>query len=202
MYKGFAETPAAEEVAVQKSPHDDERRASKMAGQRQPIALVQAKGKKNLTKAEIARRVAEEVQPCDGDTAAPSFLTIKQRRHFDKLAGQLKKLRVLGESDVEALARYVIAEGQYEETTKELRTVMRKKPKHEGDDQAYYHAVQMWAETQERVAKLQDRYFKQAHTAATALGLTISSRCKLIAPKVEEAPKVNKFAQFAEEAEA
>lgn len=176
-----------------------------MAGQRQPIALVKAKGKKNLTKAEIERRMAEEVQPVadqSADLAAPSYLTIKQRRHFDKLAGQLKKLRVLGESDVEALARYVIAEGQYEETTKELRTVMRKKPKHEGDDEAYYYAVQMWAETQERVAKLQDRYFKQAHTAATALGLTISSRCKLIAPKVEEAPKVNKFAQFAEEAEA
>lgn len=176
-----------------------------MAGQRQPIALIQAKGKKNLTKAEIARRVAEEVQPVTGESAdlrAPSYLTIKQRTHFDKLARQLTKLRVLGESDVEALARYVISEAQYEETTKELRALMRKKPKHEGDDGAYYYAVQMWAETQERVAKLQDRYFKQAHTAATALGLTISSRCKLIAPKVEEAPKVNKFAQFSEEAEA
>ena len=33
-----------------------------MAGQRQPIALVQAKGKKHLTKAEIAERERTEVK--------------------------------------------------------------------------------------------------------------------------------------------
>jgi hypothetical protein len=31
---------------------------------------------------------------------------------------------------------------------------------------------------------------------ATSLGLTISSRCKLIAPVKDEEPKVNKFAKF------
>ena len=35
-----------------------------MAGPRQPIELVIAKGKKNLTKAEISERRATEVQPC------------------------------------------------------------------------------------------------------------------------------------------
>ena len=45
-------------------------------------------------------------------------------------------------------------------------------------------------------AKLQDRYFKQASALARDLGLTISSRCKLVVPAKDEEPKVNKFAQF------
>lgn len=174
-----------------------------MARPRQPIALIQAKGRKNLTKEEIARRVAEEVQPCADDLRAPSYLTIKQKTHFDKLASQLAKIKILGETDVEALARYVTAEAQYEATTKDLRALAKAKPKQNLEDaEAYYNAVAMWIETQERLAKLQDRYFRQAQTAASALGLTISSRCRLIAPKTEEAPRVNKFAQFTEEAEA
>ena len=173
-----------------------------MARPRQPIALIQAKGRKNLTKEEIAQRVAEEVHPCTDDIRAPSYLTNKQKTHFDKLASQLAKIKILGETDVEALARYVTAEAQYETTTKDLRALMKAKPKQNAEDpEAYYNAVGLWTDAQERMAKLQDRYFKQAQTAASALGLTISSRCKLIAPKSEEAPRVNKFAQFTEEAE-
>lgn len=173
-----------------------------MARPRQPIALIQAKGRKNLTKKEIEQRMAEEVQPCDDDIRAPSYLTIKQKTHFDKLANQLAKIKILGETDVEALARYVTAEAQYETTTKDLRSLMKAKPKQNTEDpEAYYNAVGLWTDAQERMAKLQDRYFKQAQTAANALGLTISSRCKLVAPKSEETPRVNKFAQFAEEAD-
>ena len=173
-----------------------------MARPRQPIALIQAKGRTNLTKKEIEQRMAEEVQPCDDDIRAPSYLTIKQKTHFDKLANQLAKIKILGETDVEALARYVTAEAQYETTTKDLRSLMKAKPKQNTEDpEAYYNAVGLWTDAQERMAKLQDRYFKQAQTAANALGLTISSRCKLIAPKSEEAPRINKFAQFAEEAD-
>lgn len=173
-----------------------------MAGAKQPIALVQAKGRKNLTKKEIAQRMAEEVQPCTDDIRAPSYLTIKQKTHFDKLANQLAKIKILGETDVEALARYVTAEAQYEETTKDLRALMKAKPRRsqidEDDQAAYYSLIASWTDTQERLAKLQDRYFKQAQTAASALGLTISSRCKLIAPKSEEAPKENKFKKFSQ----
>jgi P27 family predicted phage terminase small subunit len=173
-----------------------------MAGAKQPIALVQAKGRKNLTKKEIAQRMAEEVQPCTDDIRAPSYLTIKQKTHFDKLANQLAKIKILGETDVEALARYITAEAQYETTTKDLRALMKSKPRRgDADYVQYFDAMEAWVDTQERMAKLQDRYFKQAQTAANALGLTISSRCKLIAPKSEEAPRVNKFAQFTEEAE-
>lgn len=163
-----------------------------MARPREPIALIQAKGKKNLTKAEIAERQASEVQPCTDNIVAPSYLTAAQRKRFDVLAGQLQKIKIMGETDCEALARYITAQDLYEQTVKELRKVQKERPKL---DTGLEGAV-LWAELLEKLDKRQDRYFKQATTAARDLGLTISSRCKLQVPIKEEAPKQNKFAQF------
>ena len=50
-----------------------------MAGQRQPIALVQAKGKKHLTKAEIAEREQTEVKAPSDRVTPPSYLTAIQK---------------------------------------------------------------------------------------------------------------------------
>jgi P27 family predicted phage terminase small subunit len=165
-----------------------------VAGPRQPIQLLIANGKKNLTKAEIAERLSREIAPCADDIKAPSNLSAAEKKRFDKIAHQLDKLGILGETDVETLARYVVAQGQYEKITKELRTVLKKSP--DAKSETYFDELDVWIDKQEKLAKLQNRFFTQAQTAASALGLTISSRCKLIAPKTEEAPKENKFAKF------
>ena len=166
-----------------------------MAGPRQPIDLIIANGRKNLTKAEIAERRATEVAPCADDLTAPSYLTAAEKKRFNKLAGQLAKIKVMGETDTETLARYVTAQTLYEKATKELRTLTNKRPTDtEADD--YYERLDLWTTAQDNLARVQDRYFKQAQTVASSLGLTISSRCKLIAPVKDEAPKVNKFAKF------
>ena len=185
---------------MQKSPHEaeNEREVRAVAGPRQPIQLVLAKGKKNLTKKEIADRLDTEVAPCADDLTAPSYLTAAERTRFNRIASQLNKLKVMGETDTETLARYVTAQTLYERTTKELRTLQKNTPKPNADE--YLEQLGAWMDAQERLAKLQDRYFKQAQTVAASLGLTISARCKLIAPKVEEAPKENKFAKFGGEA--
>ena len=152
-----------------------------MAGQRQPTNLVLAKGKKHLTKDEIAARLTAEVQPRTDDIAAPAYLTATQKKEFNRLAGQLQKLNIMGETDVDALARYVTAQTLYELTSKKMRTAMRTM------DDPY---------ELDQLSKLQDRYFKQADRAASALGLTISSRCRLVVPVKDAAPKANKFAGF------
>lgn len=169
-----------------------------MAGARQPTKLLIAKGNKHLTKKEIAERLGSEVEPCTDDLSAPRYLTAAERTRFDRIASQLAKLGILGETDTETLARYITAQTQYEKITKELRVLLKKSPDPGSD--TYQEELAIWIENQERLAKLQDRYFKQAQTAASALGLTISSRCKLVAPQPEEAPKVNKFAKFGGEA--
>ena len=43
---------------------------------------------------------------------------------------------------------------------------------------------------------LRAKAFTQAQTCAASIGLTITSRCKLVVPKTADAPKENKFAQF------
>lgn len=164
-----------------------------MGRDRQPIDLVIAKGKKNLTKAEIEERRRNEVQPCLDDITAPSFLTASQKKRFDKISGQLQKIKIMGETDVEVLARYVTAQEHYEQAVKDLRAVQRQRPK---GDAATVEALIAWADMLEKLDKRLERYFKQAQTAASALGLTISSRCKLQVPVKEEQEKVNKFAQF------
>lgn len=169
-----------------------------MAGSRQPIELVMAKGKKHLTKAEIEARKKAEISPNQDDMSAPNYLTAAEKTRFNKISEQLQKLGIMGETDTETLARYITSQTQYETATKNLRSLLNSIPKDKDyeDYKDFLTALDGWTEQQDRLAKLQDRYFKQAQTAATALGLTISSRCKLIAPQAEEAPKVNKFAIF------
>lgn len=152
-----------------------------MSGQRQPIELVIAKGAKNLTKAEIENRRNSEVQPIPDDIVAPTFLTKKQKTEFDKIASQLKKLKIMGETDVDALARYVVANEFYINAVKKMRSSEVK------NDPILFGA---WA-------KIQERYFKQCRVSANDLGLSISSRCKLVVPQTQpEKPKSNKFEKF------
>lgn len=167
-----------------------------MAGPRQPVELVIAKGKKHLTKEEIEQRRASEVAPCADNIAAPSYLTAKQKKHFDKLAGQLAKIKIMGETDVDTLARYVVAEAQYQEAVKELRQLAKDRPT-DRHDEKYYDKLEQWGILNDLADRRQERYFKQASTLARDLGLTISSRCKLQVPVQPEDDKpVNKFSRF------
>ena len=162
-----------------------------MAGARQPIGLIIANGKKHLTKSEIEARQSSEIQPCTDGIAAPSYLTAKQRKEFDRIAGQLQKIGIMGETDCDTLARYITAQGLYEQAVKDIRQVQKDRPK----DATPEHLA-VWADMLTSLDKRQDRYFKQAHTAAGALGLTIAGRCKLVVPSAPEAPKENRCSGF------
>lgn len=152
-----------------------------MAGQRQPLELILANGNKHLTKAEIAERSAREVKPCTDDITPPSYLTKSQKAEFNRIAEQLKKLKIMGETDVDALARYILARDTYIKLTKQIQK------KHILEDPILL----------DKYMKNQDRAFKQCHTAAKALGLTIADRCRLVVPEItQEASKENKFKKF------
>lgn len=162
-----------------------------MAGAKKPIMLNLVQGNKHWTKSEIEERLSSEVQPMTEGIAAPSYLTGKQKKQFNIIADQLQRIGIMGETDNDTLARYITAQGLYEQAVKDLRQLEKERPKNATADE-----LVVWAELLDKLDKRQDRYFKQAQTAATALGLTISSRCKLAVPQSAEAPKVNKFAKF------
>lgn len=173
-----------------------------MAGPRQPIELVIAKGKKNLTKAEIEERRASEVKPSTDDLTAPAYLTAAQKKHFNKLVGQLEKIKIMGETDVDTLARYVVAETNYQDAVKELRKLAKDRPK-DRTSEDYYDKLEQWGVLNDLADRRQERYFKQASALARDLGLTISSRCKLQVPVKDEPEKpVNKFVKFGGKAAA
>lgn len=152
-----------------------------MGGKRQPIELVIAKGKKNLTKAEIQERRDSEIKPIAENIIAPPYLTKKQTEEFYKISDQLKKLKIMGETDVDALARYIVAMDLYVTAVKKLRS------KEVRNDPVLF---ELWARNQER-------YFKQCRSSANDLGLTISSRCRLVVPVAKESTeKENKFSKF------
>lgn len=152
-----------------------------MAGQRLPTAVVEARGSKHLTKAEIQERREREIKPITDNIIAPAYLTKTQKGEFYKIADQLKKLNILGETDVDALARYITAKAMYENAVKQLR-----KKEVKNDPLRY-----------EKWLKIQDKLFKQCRASANDLGLSISSRCKLVVPEAKkETPKENKFKKF------
>lgn len=164
-----------------------------MAGQRQPTNLVLAKGKKHFTKAEVEERLNAEIEPCTDNITAPKFLTGPQKKAFNKIAEQLQKLKIMGETDCDTLARYIVAQDLYEQAVKDLRTVQKQRPKGADADLA---AMELWAEMLESLDKRVERYYKQATGAAAKLGLTISDRCRLVVPAADEKPKENRFDKF------
>lgn len=152
-----------------------------MGRQRQPIELVIANGRKHLTNAEVEERRAKEIKPLEGEIIAPEYLTKKQADEFDKIAKQLKDLKIIGVTDVDALARYIIANTLYIDTVKKLRSKEIKE-----DPELF----SQWL-------KVQERCFTQCRASANDLGLTISSRCKLVLPVASDTEeKPNKFDKF------
>lgn len=179
-----------------------------MAGPKRPMMLNLASGGKHWTKEEIKERVSSEVQPCTDGIAPPPYLTAKQKKQFKNIADQLQRIGIMGETDNDALARYITAQDLYEQAVKDMRQTQKDRPERPGsgasqdERNAYYTQMETWSILMDSAVKRQDRYFKQAQTAAAALGLTISSRCKLAVPQSGEAPKENKFARFGAEKRA
>lgn len=177
-----------------------------MPKQREPVDLIDYKARKHLTKEEKAARNASEVHaPCDG-IEIPKYLNKKQKAEFDRLQAQLVPLGILSSLDTGELARYVVALSLWERYTKLLGRAPKKLAKRaralsDADDEAEpipadYPDELLVLDEIAQLAKLQNLYFNQCETCARALGLNISSRCRLIIPQAPEAEPENKFSRF------
>lgn len=138
-----------------------------MAGQRQPIDLVIAKGRKHFTKADIAKRRSQEINVPFKDIEAPPYLSEELKSEFYDLAYKLLDIGIMTELDENCLAQYLISKNLYLKYTDLITQAI------ECDN----------IESVQRYAVTQDKFFRQCRTAAVDLGLTISSRCKLVIPE-------------------
>ena len=161
-----------------------------MAGRKkQPVDLIVMKGKSHhITKTEYADRKAAEITAPSDDIAAPAYLTASQRKEFDRLANQLTRIGIMTNLDCNILADYILSHDEWVRSGKDYEAERRAALDGGRVDEDSLKKMVM-------ISGIRDKAFKQAIRCASELGLTITSRCKLVAPKVEEKPE-NKFARF------
>lgn len=139
-----------------------------MARPRQPIDLLVFKGKKNLTKNEIEQRKEQEIKAPSDKVKPPAYLPSNLKREFKKVADELMQIGIMTNLDIDALARFLIAKSMYVKISSQLIE------------------LDPLSEKFETLIAHQDKFFKQSRQSAMDLGLTISSRCKLVIPKNDE----------------
>lgn len=178
-----------------------------MAGQKQPISLVVAKGKKHLTKAEIEQRKNSEVVAPNDKVKPPTYLTADLKKKFRKLAKELLEIKLIANVDCDALARLLIAQDQYIEITEQIRETplmidvpvyeTQKNPDTGKEERVQVGTKQVVNGERERLMIIQDRCMKQCRQGASDFGMTVSSRCRLAVPKEKDNEPENKFAKYA-----
>lgn len=162
-----------------------------MARPREPIDLIAAKGRKHLTAGEYDERRNTEVTAPADDVKPPAFLSKKEREKFDKLAEQLIELKIMSNLDCDVLARYIKAETEYIKVTKQIDKI-----KFLPDKKSMVSEDAQLSEQYAKynfLSKIQNRLMKACNENARELGLTISSRCRLVIPKTKEDKPENKF---------
>lgn len=139
-----------------------------MAGPRQPTDVVIANGRKHLSRAEEAERRAGEVKVSPAKTAKPpKWLPEGLRKDFRAVGKRLIAAGLYTDLDADTLARYLIAQSEYLMATSHVHKAYQERDPEEVED---------WS-------RIQDRHFKQARNCANDMGLTVTSRCRLVVPE-------------------
>lgn len=139
-----------------------------MAGRnRQPVAVIEARDLSHKTTEEVYERARREPHSPDTAISPPEYLSdAHDIREFERYAEMLDHLHVWSELDADELARYVSAESAYRDYVRQLRAAIRS-----GD-----------VSEMGRIQRLEIAQAEQARKSASALGMTITSRCKLVVP--------------------
>lgn len=157
-----------------------------MPGPRLPIEVLEARGRKHMGKAERQEREDVQVRPSKEvkRLVAPKWLPDNLRDEFNRIAGAIVDLmpRLVIRPDADTIANYCVVYESWKHTTN-----LANKALSVGD----LDGAQAWS-------LVQDRYFKQARACATDLGLTLTSRCRLVVPEKEDRGEENPFIRLME----
>ena len=138
-----------------------------MARPRKPIRVQESNRRVHRSTAERdARREAEDFGGGTGIECPPHVRGKVARRLFTDTAEMLRDMGIWREADSDQLARYVTSEMLWRLTTARYASAIEA-----GDEEL--------ASTYER---RQDKAFRQAQSAANALGLNVTSRCRVAVP--------------------
>lgn len=159
--------------------------------QKQPINLVIAKGKKHLTKAEIEERQKTEITTDHTNVKPPDYLNEEEVKEFYRISEILLDIGIITELDEDCLAHYLVSNSSYIKYTKKIRALEDELLEEKRTDRK----AKLKSEI-DTYLTYQDKALKQCRACANDLGLSISSRAKLVMPQPKEEKKENKFAKF------
>lgn len=176
-----------------------------MAGTRQPLRVVQGRGRKHLTKAEIENRKSTEVKAKSDNIQPPSFLTARQKKRFRAIADELQELDIIANIDCEALGRLIIVEDEFAAINKILRKtplmikqrIDLQKKSEDGNPIMVETETMIVNPEYNQLQIMRSRVYKECRQGAADFGLTVSSRCRLVVARDTEPPKENKFIKYA-----
>ena len=145
---------------------------------KEPIDLVISKGKKHLTKAEIAQRKREEVRAKKNGIKPPDYLNIQELQRFNFYVEEMIYSNIIANLDVTILARHVQNEIEFERIAPQLSAINPLDPEYE------------------KLFKPYDKLYRNLLSSSNVLGFNIVSRCKI--QLKDQAPEVkqNKFNKF------
>ena len=132
-----------------------------------PQNVIEMRNRSHQTKAEkAARRASEPQTERVRQVRAPVWLPEHLRDEFGKLGRELNEVGLLSKLDFDILARYLMSRDAWVAAHIKARDAL------DMDDAKE-------AGTWSRVARI---YFDQCQQCANSMGLTISSRCRLVVP--------------------
>lgn len=152
-----------------------------MPGPRLPTDVVKERGRKHLSRAEEAERRQSEVKlPKPKKINPPKWLPEHLKSEFRSLAKELLDADMGAAGlDRDTIGRYLVASRQYTAAAIQAQDALD-------------------AEDAEKAAEwinIQDKCFKQANKCANDMGMTLTSRCKLVVPNRNEEPE-DEFTAF------
>lgn len=155
-----------------------------MAGRnKQPLSVIMGKGASHhITKNEAAKRAAQE-EKMKGNTdniVAPSYLLKKQKDEFYEIANELLKLDIFSNLDVDTLGFYIEARTNW----KKLGPIIRKLDPVKD------------VETYAKLSRVRKQLSDECRSRASELGLSITSRLKLVIPPPPEQEKTEAEKRF------
>lgn len=155
-----------------------------MGGRRLPTDAVVANGRKHMSQAEEdARRDAEVHIPPPEAATPPTWLKKKYHKEFREIGEILLASGLYSELDRDVLAQYFVCRDQWLNADREAAKAIRTKD--------------------EKLAKkwtgIQSSYFKQARQCAEVMGLSVTSRCRIVVPQVIQNAAKDKSADGVDE---
>lgn len=154
-----------------------------MGRRKEPIALLEAKGKSHMPEAEKDERRNSEVKPTGfKQVRPPDWLPGDLRKAFNSYSRQLVALDIFTPLDRDTLARYLVAHQVYLKALNYVQEAI----------------TNGWSGDAVKWSTVQNKYFAQCRECAGDLGLTITSRCKLVVPQKEDPVKDDPFLKLLE----